>query len=143
MKPYLKGGCMKCDKYHRQIHKNFFENCLKIFGLGISIGTLFLIFSTIGLAAPPVPLPPHPPGFPPPLPPGPPAPHHVVPPPPLPGPLHPPAPPVILHRPPGLPPYPGAVWVPGYHRGNKWVPGYWSRPNRHRHRHNPGPPHRY
>ena len=97
-------------------------------------GTFLLLFSSVGLAAPPVPLPPHPPGLGhPPLPPGPPLPHQVLP--------LPPGPPGVIHHPPGLPPHPGWVWMPGYHRGNRWVPGNWSKPKRHRPRydHDRGP----
>ena len=40
----------------------------------------------------------------------------------------PPPPPVETY---GVPPYPGAAWIPGYwqHRGGEWfwVPGHWER----------------
>ena len=108
---------MKMDIHNLPIGKNCFGRWLRIAGMVVSIGAFFLLFSGVGTAGPPVPLPPHPPGLPhPPLPPGPPP--VLVPP-------HPPGPPVVIA--PGHPPYPGAVWVPGYHRGHRWVPGHWSR----------------
>jgi hypothetical protein len=109
---------------------------LKWFGsLGVLLaaGAFSLFFSSVGLAGPPVPLPPHPP-----LPPLPPPPHQVLPHPPIVAPLH---------HPPGRPPYPGWVWVPGYYKGHRWVAGHWAQPKRHRPRYDhgpryhPGPPH--
>ncbi len=123
---------MKSDSNNPPVYKNCLGKWLRVAGMGISIGSFFLLFSGTGIAAPPIPLPPHPPGLPrPPLP---------VPPPVLVPPL-PPGPPVVVRHPPGLPPHPGWIWVPGYHRGHRWVPGYWSRPKRHRPRYDhPGPP---
>ena len=111
-------------------------------GLGVILaaGAFSLLLSSVGLAGPPVPLPPHPP-----LPPGPPLPHQVLPHPPIVAPpsstgaagCYPPSP--------GRPPYPGWVWMPGYYRGHRWVPGYWAKPKRYRaieydRRYDPGPP---
>jgi hypothetical protein len=122
---------MKTDIHNLQTQKNWFVKWMRILGIAISIGTFFLLFSNMGIAAPPVPLPPHPPGLPrPPLPP--------VPPPVIVPPL-PPGPPVIVHHPPGPPPHPGWVWVPDYYRGHRRVPGYWSRPKRYGPRYDRGP----
>jgi hypothetical protein len=110
-----------------QTYKSRLARGLVGMGLFFITGAISLLLTSGGLAAPPVPLPPHPPGLRhPPLPPGPPPP------------LLPPPPGVIQH-PPGPPPHPGWVWVPGYHKGHRWVPGYWSGPRRHRPRYDRGP----
>ena len=121
------GGIMKADMNNQPTNKNWFIRWLRIGGMVISVGSFFLLFSSMGIAGPPIPLPPLPPGLPhPPLPLGPPLPHRVLPHPPILVPPHPPGP-------------GGSVWVPGYHRGHRWVPGYWSRPKRYRPRYDPGP----
>jgi hypothetical protein len=124
-----------------QINKNGLSKWIAGMGKFFLTGAFFLLFSSVGLAVPPVPLPPHPP-----LPPGPPPPHLVLPPPPILVPPLPPAPPGVIHYRPGHPPYPGWVWVPGYYRGHQWVPGHWSKPKKYRPgydhgpRYAPGPP---
>lgn len=108
--------------------KNGFSRWFSGLGVILAAGAFSLLLSSVGLAGPPVPLPPHPPGLPhPPI---------VAPP------RHLPGPPAVIHHPPGRPPYPGWVWMPGYYRGHRWVPGYWAKPKRHRPRYDRGPGYR-
>lgn len=128
--------CTVFNKY--QTDKKGLSKWLGGLGRFFLTGAFFLLFSSVGLAGPPVPLPPHPPGLPhPPLPPGPPP--LILPHPPLVVPHHRPGPPGVIYHSPGRPPHPGWVWVPGYHRGHQWVPGRWSKPKKYKPRYGHGP----
>ena len=58
------GGIM-VTPYSRNIKpiKTDFQDGSAVWGCFLAAGAFFLLFSSVGLAAPPVPLPPHPPGF--------------------------------------------------------------------------------